>query len=247
MSQANSSRRPGSGFTPQITRIVLILLASVFGLAMLQFDSYANFMLALLVIFFVLAVWTNRITYLYIILGTVLTLKIMLMDGPPGIYLAPLMVTDVGFAVALLLFAAFSFRYFELTNYIRTFYPETMDEDLRYGKSFRHFPNLFRGRWWLLPLAIFGSFLILGFIPYDTQYRYDYRILPAPARLIFLFGFLFLIWFLTRSFFLLLSRWNMTAEQGDLISRANYIREYWYELQAVEKRRNKYLIRNSED
>ena len=242
----DSVKRSGSWFrlSPRDTLAVLVLVASVLGLVMIQYENVSRLPLLLMIVFFAWMVWKRSalaLSCLFAVLGWV-----KFSDSFRNSYwfldqLDVLGSSDIIFTILVLAFAAASFRFMETRKYC-------LGVLSKFGwgggassskKTGREFPSLLGGRWWLIPVAVGAAFILLEFFPVDRLAVRKYWIRPKPMRLIFLIGVLFLVWFVIRSLFMLIMRWKMDQDQAGVHIRSVFAKEFWREHRAIEARRAK--------
>ena len=253
--RSNRTRQSRVRLAPRDTLLLLGFLAGFLGLAMIQFEKIELFPFWLMVFFFGMMVWLRSawaLTCLFIVLFT-----IKFFGPAPPIGSVPLggqnwhrhfeqlFLSDMAFTLLALGFAGVSFRLLETHKYNLGFFtPYGLGtiKDQRVRKE-RNFPSLLGGRWWLIPASVGLAFAMLFFYPLDSESVQKYWIRPAPMRLIFLFGALFILWFLTRSVCRLIMRWKMGPDQASVHVRSIFAREFWNEQRAIESRRAKLKLK----
>lgn len=244
--QIDRNKMSGSWFrlSPRDTSAVLVLVASILGLAMIQYENVSRLPLLLMIVFFGFMVWKRSalaLSFLFAVLGWV---KFSQSFRSSHWFLDQLDVlgkSDIIFTILVLAFAAASFRFMETRKY-------SLGVLSKFGwgggassskKTGREFPSLLGGRWWLIPVAVAAAFLLLEVFPVDRLAVRKYWIRPKPMRLIFLIGVLFLVWFVIRSLFMLIMRWRMDQDQAGVHIRSVFAKEFWREHRAIEVRRAK--------
>lgn len=233
---------------PRDTVIVLAFAAGVLGLLMLQFLNVGRISFWMMVVFFAWTVWKRSaiaLACLFVLLGAVKFSRQISVPYWAEDRLDLLYSSDITFTFLVLTFAGACFRFLETQKYCLGILSKFGWGVSSAKKSRREFPSLFGGRWWLIPVAIGSAFLLLEVFPVDGAAVQKYWIKPEPARLIFLIGALFLIWFVIRSFFMLVMRWKMDQDQAGVHIRSIYAKEFWREHRAIEARRAKAISKKS--
>ncbi len=236
--------------TPNATLVMLVFVAAAFGLLTAQFETITRVPFVLMVGFFILMVWFRSalaLSCLFLILGWFVVVKRFRISPWFQYDQNVILASDLMFSLFVMAFAAACFRYLETRKYCLGVLSKFGwgAGAVKTKHANREFPSLLGGRWWLIPVSIAASFVLLGTYPLDTAAVQKYWIKPAPARLIVLFGVLFLAWFLIRSIFSLVMRWKMDEDQAAVHVRSVYAKEFWREHQAIESRRAKAISKGS--
>jgi len=244
--QNDLTQKSGSWFrlAPRDTLAVLVLIASLLGLSIIQYENVSRLLFILMGICFAFMVWKRSavaLACLFAVLGWVKFFESFRNSHRFSDQLDVLGKSDIIFTILVLAFAAASFRFLETRKY-------SLGVLSKFGwgggvssskKTVKEFPSLLGGRWWLIPIAVAAAFFLLEVFPVDRLAVRKYWIRPKPMRLMFLIGVLFLFWFVIRSFFMLVMRWKMDQDQAGVHVRSVFAKEFWREHRAIEARRAK--------
>ena len=235
--------------SPRWTRVALVVLAALIGFFLIQFENLYLLGFSILAFFFFIGIFYKRSWAIYLLLVTLIFLKVVSVDPGNNYLLKILRPLDLVFTSAAMFFAAICFRYLELSRVVDAYFPtigkpqSLIREPIRPDKSALLFPSFFGGRWWLIPMSMAIAFGLLQVFPYDEQSARQW-ITVSGRRLIYLTFFLFFCWFVCRSIVALVLRWNMEPEQACIRARSLIAKEFWNEVYPVERRRVKIRDRN---
>lgn len=249
----SGARSSGSLFRlgPNITLVVLVVVAALTGLVLLQLETVHQVHFWLAIVFFAWMVWRRSslaLACLFVVLGSLLATKSFFHSGyRVWESLHNIYPHDILSTLLVLVFAGACFRYLETKKYctgvLSKFGWRRGLQEQKSGQRRKEFPSLLGGRWWLIPVSVVSAVLLLEFFPFDHTAVQKYWIQARPMRLIFIIGTLFLVWFLIRSLFMLIMRWKMDVNQAGVHTRAVIAREFWREHKAIEMRRTKALLK----
>lgn len=229
---------------PRNIRIGMFFLAGLFAYWTISFNSFPALSVLFLFVLFLVGARYKLSWPIMIVAITVVLFRLGNFENISWLTLRALQPVDLIFPIAFLLFIATSFRAIQIWRYENILFD---DPDLKKSLPIQNrFPAILSGRWWLIPVSVAVSFLLLNIFPFRESARQEYWIRPTPARLIFLTGFLFFVWYLVRHLFMLAARWTMKPAQAELVVRSAYAKSIWVELVGIEARRAKVLAKKEE-
>ena len=229
---------------PVESQIVLGVCAALLGMCAVQFESLSLLILVVLGVLFAIGMLKRQAWAIYVMLGMFLVLKYLLMADIFRGQLHRLRFPDLFFTLIVILLAAACFRFLESGRFLQTFYPNIeIGEKQKSGSRFQ-FPSLLGGRWWVIPLSIFLSAVLLAIFPARVQLFQDFRIRGEVSRLVFLTLFLFFGWFVCRAALGMFIRWRMDKRQADVHCRSLIAQELWRDTYSFAKRQKKIQSRD---
>ena len=239
--ESNPKTESSFWLQPHQAKTCLAIAASLVGIVVIHFDVLIPIWFVMTLVGLLIAFWGQRVWAVYALVGIVLIVKMANVNLLSPGRMSILTGGDLVFTTLLMLFAGLSFRFFEIHRLTSSVYQMTISRSgsIPTKRPVWRFPSVFGGRWWFIPISMGAAYFLLKLFPFDASTRREYWILPEPARVIFLLGSLFLIWFIGRSIILLATRWMMTPEQADMICRGEFARQHWREHRGIESRRAK--------
>ena len=232
---------------PKRTVFLFGAASAVCGLAMIQLQGFSIFATVMLVFFFAMMI-VLRSSWM---LTTVLALFLLM--GPAfGIdatsaesRIPQLEINDLAFAFLILVFTGTSLRFLEIHRYNLAYFSEFGASKEGNVELVRRFPAILSGRWFGILVAFTLALILLKIFPLDPAANSKYWIKPSAMRVIFLMGALFLIWFIVRGVFALISRWQMDSDQASVMMRSVFANEHWTEHRGIESRLKKINQKNN--
>lgn len=226
---------------PSQTLIVFALAAAVFGAGMLFIEGLESFPFWLIVFFFAIMLWLRSAWALTSVFVILFAMKFFprIDFGFAATQIRQLEMSDLAFTFLTLMFAGASLRFLEIDRYNLAYFSEFGANKEKQKDPIRRYPTIFGGRWIGILIAIAIALFMIGLFPLDQNSVAKYWIKPRAMRVIFMFGALFLIWFVIKSLFSLVARLQMDSDQASILFRSIFANEYWKEHRGIESRREK--------